>query len=98
MPAVHDRGGWPDAGPIDTTAHHELSDWERHTDALMLVLSSDAKRVMTVDELRRAIETLPKEQYETLLYYERWASAIELLVTEKGILTRDEIDHRAASL
>ena len=39
MPSVHDRGGWPDAGPIDK-AEHELSFWEKRTDALLVLLSS----------------------------------------------------------
>jgi hypothetical protein len=31
-------------------------------------------------------------------YYERWAAAAELLVVEKGLLTKEEIDARAAEL
>ena len=37
MPAVHDRGGWPDDTPIDRT-EHEYSDWERRVDAVHQVL------------------------------------------------------------
>ena len=39
MPGVHDRGGRPDAGPINT-AEHALSFWEKRTDALLVLLSS----------------------------------------------------------
>jgi hypothetical protein len=31
-------------------------------------------------------------------YYERWAAAAELLVMEKGLLTGEEIDARAAEI
>jgi nitrile hydratase accessory protein len=29
-------------------------------------------------------------------YYENWLSALETLVVDRGLITRDEIDHRAA--
>jgi hypothetical protein len=96
-PRVHDRGGWPGAGPINR-AEHELALWEKRTDALVVLLSSPQKRVMRVDELRRAIESIDAEQYETLSYYERWAAALEALMIEKGILTREEIDRKVEEL
>jgi len=94
MPRVHDRGGWPDAGPINK-AEHDYSVWEKRTDALLMLLSSPEKKVVRVDELRRAIEALPPATYEKLSYYERWITAIETLLIEKGILHREEIDRRA---
>ena len=97
MPSVHDRGGWPDAGPINK-AEHELSFWEKRTDALLVLLSSADRRVIRVDELRRAIESLPPEAYETMSYYERWISAIETLLIEKNVLTKAEIDRKAEQI
>ena len=95
MPAVHDRGGWPDDTPIDRT-EHEYSDWERRVDAVHQVLG--AQGIRTTDEMRRAIESLPPEQYEALSYYEKWTAALEILLIEKGILTAAEIDGKAAEL
>jgi nitrile hydratase subunit beta len=97
MPRVHDRGGWPDAGPINK-AEHDLSMWEKRTDAILMLLASPTKRVLRVDELRRAIESFTPDAYEKLSYYERWITAIEALLIEKGILTREEIDRKAESL
>jgi len=97
MPRVHDRGGWPDAGPINK-AEHDFSLWEKRTDALLMLLTSPEKRVMRVDELRRAIESLAPDAYEKLGYYERWITAVEALMIEKGILTREEIDRKVAEL
>lgn len=94
MPHVHDRGGWPDAGPIDKS-EHDCSLWEKRTDALLMLLVSPTKRLLRVDELRRAIESLPLDAYEKLKYYERWITAIEALMVEKGILTQEEIDRKA---
>jgi Nitrile hydratase beta subunit len=88
---IHDRGGWPDAGPIDR-AEHEYSLWERRTDAIRSVLG--AKQLIRVDELRRAVESIEPAQYEQLRYYERWLVAIEALLVEKGLLTREEIDRK----
>jgi len=97
MPRVHDRGGWPEAGPINQ-AEHDLSMWEKRTDALLVLLASPTKQVLRVDELRRAIESLVPDSYEKLSYYERWITAIEVLLIEKGILTRAEIDQKVESL
>jgi Nitrile hydratase beta subunit len=88
---VHDRGGWPGAGPIDRT-EHTYSMWERQTDAIRGVLG--AKGLIRTDELRRAVESLELAQYEHLSYYERWIAAIEVLLIEKGLLTREEIDRK----
>lgn len=96
MPQVHDRGGWPGAGPINQ-AGHDLSMWEKRTDALLVLLSGPVKQLIRVDELRRAIESLPSDAYEKLSYYERWITAIEALLVEKGVLTKDEIDQKAAA-
>ena len=95
MPAVHDRGGWPDDTPI-AREEHILSDWERRVDAVHQALG--AQGVRTTDEMRRAIESLPPERYEALSYYEKWTAALEILLIEKGILSADEIDAKTAKL
>lgn len=97
MPRVHDRGGWPAAGPLNQ-AEHDLSMWEKRTDAIMMLLSNAERRLIRVDELRRAIEGFTPDAYEKLSYYERWITAIETLLIEKGILTREEIDRKAAEI
>ena len=95
MTRTHDLGGSPGASPIDRS-QHDVEDWERLADAVTVVL--DKKGVKTTDEHRRAIESLAPELYENLGYYERWIAATELLLVEKGLLTREEIDERAAKL
>lgn len=92
---VHDLGGLSDAGPIDKS-QHEVEDWEKLADAVTVAL--DKKGAKTTDEHRRAMESLEPEQYRSLGYYERWIAATELLLVEKGILTREEIDRKAAEL
>jgi hypothetical protein len=96
MRHVHDRGGWPDAGPVER-AEHDYSMWEKRTDAMLRILTRD-RHIIRVDELRRAIESIPPMDYETMSYYERWITAIETLIIEKGLLTREDIDRRVETL
>ena len=92
MGRVHDMGGSP-GGPIDR-GQHEVEDWERLADAINGALG--AKGLQSTDELRRAIESL--EHYRDLSYYERWVAATEKLLVEKGVLSSNEIDERAAEI
>lgn len=77
-------------------SQHEVEDWERLADAITIAL--DIRGIKTTDEHRRAQESLPPEEYRKLSYYERWVAATEMLLVEKGILTREEIDERAAEI
>lgn len=95
MSSVHDMGGRPNDDPIDQS-QHILSDWERHTHAMVGVLRE--KRLITTDELRRGIESIPANEYKSLSYYERWSASLETLLVEKGLLTAGEIDGRASAL
>ena len=88
-------GGRPTSEPLNLT-EHALADWEVVTDAVSVALG--AKGLRTTDELRRAMEDMPAEEYLALSYYERWARGTEQLLVEKGVLTRDEIDRKMAEL
>jgi len=90
---VHDRGGWPTDARINRV-EHELADWELLADALVATLVR--AQVMTVDELRRGIESMPPSRYESASYYERWLFSIETILAEKGILAQGELDLRLA--
>ena len=95
MSGVHDMGGRPNDDPIDQS-EHVLSDWERHTHAMVGALRE--KRIITTDELRRGIESIAPDEYGKLSYYERWSASLETLLVEKGLLSKDEIDARAEAL
>ena len=85
--------GGSSAGPVER-GPHEVEDWERLADAISSALG--ARGLQSTDEHRRAIESL--ESYRDLSYYERWVAATEKLLVEKGVLTGDEIDEKAAEI
>lgn len=88
-------GGRANEESIDRS-ERELLDWERRTNALVGALRE--KMFINTDELRRGIESIPADEYRSLTYYERWAASLELLLVEKGVLTSEEIELRAAVL
>lgn len=90
---MHDRGSWPSDDPIDRS-EHELADWELLTDGLVGALRGAG--VMSVDEMRRGIESMPPAEYERASYYERWLFAAETILAEKGLLAPGELDARLA--
>ena len=87
----HDLGGQP-AGPIDR-AEHEAERWQNLVTALMYLLR-DRCHLAKTDEMRRAIEDMNPEEYRRLGYFDKWAVGIATLVTEKGLMSRDEIERR----
>jgi nitrile hydratase len=97
MRKSHDVGGRTDVGPVDRS-DHTLADWERMTHAMIRILNTPERGIMRTDEMRRTIEGMDLQTYELLSYYQRWVIAIESLMLEKGILTKEEIDAQQARL
>ena len=88
--AHHDLGGASKfmCESVDTEPHG-LTEFDRQVDALRGVLG--AKQIMTVDELRRGIESIPEDEYHRLSYYRRWIRSITDNLLRKGILTEAEL-------
>jgi hypothetical protein len=91
-------GGLP-AGRVEPT-EHDYAEWERRVDALMVLLSGikGGKKLMTVDELRKNIETLPPEAYDRMSYYERWVTSITQIMVQRGVITSDELARKMAEV
>ena len=87
MRSHHDMGGLP-AGRVDR-AEHDYGGWERRVDAMAVLLGR--KRRLTVDERRRAIETLTPQAYDALSYYERWVVALGQTLIQRGVITSAEL-------
>ena len=86
----HDIGGVPAfmCRAVDTEPH-ALSDFDREVDALRQILG--AKRMVSVDELRRGIEAIPEAEYHRLGYYERWIRSLADNLLRSGAITEAEL-------
>ena len=98
-PATHDLGGVePFASRLIDRTEHELTQFDKSVDAIMYLLSHPSRRLLRVDELRRAIESLTPAQYHGLAYYEKWLQGIHDLLIEKDILGEEEVMLKCAAL
>jgi hypothetical protein len=87
---MHDLGGVSRflCDGIDTEPH-TLSEFDRTVDALRQILG--AKKIMSVDELRRGIEAIPEADYMRLSYYEKWIRSITGTLIGHGVITEAEL-------
>ncbi len=86
----HDMGGEP-AGKVEPD-EHDYADWERRVDALMVLCSGiRGRRLITVDELRKNIESLPPEDYDRLAYYEKWITSLTQSLIQRGLITTADL-------
>lgn len=88
----HDMGGLPGSG-IDQSGH-ECAPWEKLVDAMFILLSTKHPELFKVDELRRNIETLAPDVYDSLTYYERWIGAIANTMIQRGVITSDALGRK----
>lgn len=91
MNAVHDMGGMHGMGPIvreedEPVFHHE---WERR--AFALTLAAAFLGEWNIDMGRHARERMPPARHLAASYYEKWLYGLELLLVERGLVTREEI-------
>ena len=87
---MHDMGGVSkfmcDAVDVEP---HALNEFDREVDAIRGLLG--AKKVMSVDEMRRGIEAIPEPDYHRLSYYQRWIRSITDNMLTKGVFTEPEL-------
>ena len=90
-PAPHDLGGAVRfrCTPVDPDDDAPPDAFGKRVDALRQLLA--VKRLMTVDELRRGIESLPEAEYHALGYYERWLRSISATMVEKGVIAAEDL-------
>ncbi|MEM9434585.1 MAG: ScnB-like protein [Pseudomonadota bacterium] len=90
----HDMGG-ASAGPVPQDGH-DFALWEKRVDALMILASGRGH--FSVDGLRRALEDMGEEAFETMTYYERWISAINQNLLESGVYSVEELAAKMAEI
>lgn len=90
----HDMGGDP-AGDMDFEGH-DFALWEKRVDALMVLASS--KGLMNTDSLRRVIEDMGPQAFETMTYYERWIASVCQNMVEAGAFSPQELANKMAEI
>ena len=86
----HDVGGQPE-GPVNM-AEHELTPFEKHCHALLVVL--DRHKIVNMEEKRRAVEDMGEVIIGTLSYYQKWAVSAAKILNEKGLVTTEELGRK----
>ena len=81
------------AGRVGRDEERIYSDWERRIDAMAVLLwgLKGTKKFFTVDEHRKAIESLPPEAYDSMAYYEKWVVGLAQCLVQRGVITTDEL-------
>lgn len=82
-----------EAGTRVEPVEHDYAEWERRVDAMAVLLwgLKGTKKLFTVDEHRRAIESLPPEAYDSLQYYEKWIMGLAECLLRRGVVTSEEL-------
>ena len=96
MRRPNDIGGLP-AGPIRPRGH-EPEPWEILLTAVVATVGQEKAHVHRLDEFRRAREDIGPDLFNSLTYFELWTQGFINLMEEKGILTRAEVERRAAEI
>lgn len=92
MNGAHDMGGMDGFGPIVIEPHEPLfhAAWERRAFALTLAMGRPGG--WNIDMSRFARENRAPIDYLSKSYYQLWLAGLEVLMTERGLVTADEID------
>jgi len=98
MNGIHDLGGMHGLGPVmaeqnEPVFHHA---WEKRVFGMFLPIF--ATGTFNIDQLRHAIERMGAPTYLNTSYYEHWLFAYETLLTEKGVITHEELAARRAKI
>lgn len=92
MNGAADMGGMMGFGPVKPEPEHIRfhAEWERRVLAMTLAMGATGQ--WNIDQSRSARESLPPPQYLAKSYYEIWLAGLEKLMTERGLVSADEIE------
>jgi nitrile hydratase len=98
MNSIHDMGGMDNFGPIEREADEPVfhEPWEGRVLAMTRACGAWGK--WNIDKSRFSREKMPPADYLAASYYEKWLFGLENLLVENGMITREELDRRAAAL
>ncbi|WP_298725308.1 nitrile hydratase subunit beta [uncultured Ferrovibrio sp.] len=93
MNGAADMGGMMGFGPVCPEGEDEPkfhAEWERRVFALTLAMGATGQ--WNLDMSRSARESLPPPEYLSKSYYGIWLAGLEKLMTERGLVTPEEIE------
>lgn len=97
MHGPHDVGGRDGLGPVvEVFKDPDQPAFRYPFEARLHALTglSIASGAFNIDQQRATAEKMGWAEYTNSSYYEKWLYAVENLLQDKGILTREEIDER----
>ena len=95
MDRIHDLGGVQGFGPVEVEADEPVfhEDWERRFWGVNACVA--VKGYYGGPQFRHSIERMDPVHYLTSSYYEHWLTGVATLLTELGVVSREELDRRA---
>jgi len=98
MNGVHDLGGMHGFGPVEREPDEPVfhAPWEAVVVAIRR--SKSIGRLFTIDEFRHSVERMGPAHYLRSSYYEHWLDGLVRVLVEKGVVTPEELEARAASV
>src|ERR1700710_2953549 len=98
MDGMHDLGGRQGFGRVrySLKAQPSQEPWENRVNALYSLAVKFG--IFNMDEYRHAIERMEPRHYLSASYYERSLTSLATLCVEKGIVSREELERRAAGI
>ena len=97
MDGIHDLGGMSGFGAVEIEPNEPVfhEQWEFLAIALNFI-GLEVLRAYNVDEYRHSVERMDPAHYLTARYYERMLTGVTSLLVEKGVVTSEELEERAA--
>lgn len=94
MNGIHDLGGMHGFGAVvaepEKTEPVFHAEWERTIAGILLTLTRQGH--WSLDRFRKTLENDSPVNYLSHSYYQRWLDAVETLIVDYGLVTRNELE------
>lgn len=92
MNGPHDMGGMQCYGPVNPEKNEPLFHGEWEKKAMALTVAMGFTGMWNIDASRFQRESLPPVKYLSFTYYQIWLAALENLMLQRGMVTREELE------
>jgi nitrile hydratase len=94
MDGVHDLGGTDGTGSIEQEEGEPYFHEEWEAEVFGLLPTTMGQEMYNIDEFRHTIERMDPAHYLSSSYYEHWLTAMETLLVEKGVVSKEDLQKR----